>query len=591
MSSNLSDNSMQTSDIHTTSHAILDALAASQVSFLFANFGSDHSALIEAVADSKNRNRGWPRVVICPNEMVALSAAHGHAMVSGKAQAVLVHVDCGTQALAGAVHNADRGRIPVLILAGMSPMTQEGEILGSRNEFIHWLQDTRDQRGIVRGYTRYDHEIRTGRNAGQIVLRALQFALSEPQGPAYLCSPREILEETVPDAKVVSKVWQPVSPSALRDLDALEIAAALEAARRPVIVTSYLGRNPKAVNCLTSLSERLGVGIIESFPSRLNCPFSHPYHLGTYWNKSECRNPINDADVVVVIDSDVPWIQSSDCPPPEARLYHIDIDPLKQQMSLWYLKTSASFRADPETALLQIHRALAVLDVDKQRVVRRKNYFANLHYGHIKALEPKENCPSQALTVEYLLSRLRTFLTDSTLVLNEAISNYAQVFDHLGCNKPGSIFTSGGSSLGWCGGASVGAKLASPSSEVISICGDGTFLFSVPTTVFWIARRYNTPFMQIVLNNGGWKSPLLSRNAVYPNKKTRSDHMALASLQPAVDYAQVAKIAGDGYGVTLASRECVDPGLREAFRVLRKEHRSVVVDVRLSTDLVDEIVF
>ena len=91
-------------------------------------------------------------MLTCPNEMVALSAAHGYAQVSGEAQAVIVHVECGTQALGGAVHNALRGRVPVLIFAGATPYTQEGELKGSRNEWIQWIQDIADQRGIVRNY-------------------------------------------------------------------------------------------------------------------------------------------------------------------------------------------------------------------------------------------------------------------------------------------------------------------------------------------------------------------------------------------------------------------------------------------------------
>ena len=80
--------------------------------------------------------------------MVGLSAAHGFAAATGRPQAVLVHVECGTQALAGAVHNAAKGRIPVFIFAGASPITQEGELKGSRNEFIQWIQDVHDQLGI-----------------------------------------------------------------------------------------------------------------------------------------------------------------------------------------------------------------------------------------------------------------------------------------------------------------------------------------------------------------------------------------------------------------------------------------------------------
>ena len=166
---------------YTVSRALLEAMREAGVRYLFANLGSDHTGIVEAYAQARSDGRtgALPELVLCPHEFVALSAAQGYAQVSGEAQAVLVHVDCGTQNLGGAVHNVSRGRVPVLILAGLSPVTAEGELPGGRNEFIHWLQDTADQAGIVRGYVKYAHEIRTGRNAQQLVHRALQIARSE----------------------------------------------------------------------------------------------------------------------------------------------------------------------------------------------------------------------------------------------------------------------------------------------------------------------------------------------------------------------------------------------------------------------------
>src|SRR6516225_7465550 len=124
--------------MYSASTALLEALEEAGVSYIFANFGSDHPALVEAIAEARATGRRIPIVVTSPNEMVALSCAHGFAQVSGHAQGVLVHVECGTQSLAGAVHNAARGRVPVFIFAGLSPFTQEGELPGSRNEFIQW---------------------------------------------------------------------------------------------------------------------------------------------------------------------------------------------------------------------------------------------------------------------------------------------------------------------------------------------------------------------------------------------------------------------------------------------------------------------
>jgi len=148
--------------MYTACSAFLEALVEAGVSHVFVNWGSDPPSLIEAIAEARAKGVVMPRVITCPNEMAALSAAHGFYQASGVAQAVIVHVECGTQSLGGAVHNAAKGRIPVLIFAGASPFTQEGELPGSRNEFIQWIQDVHDQRGLVRGYMRYDYELRKG---------------------------------------------------------------------------------------------------------------------------------------------------------------------------------------------------------------------------------------------------------------------------------------------------------------------------------------------------------------------------------------------------------------------------------------------
>src|SRR6266487_162123 len=202
----------------TTSRALLEAMREAGVRYLFANLGSDHTGIVEAYAQARSDGGtdALPELVLCPHEFVALSAAQGYAQVSGEAQAVLVHVDCGTQNLGGAVHNVSRGRVPVLILAGLSPVTAEGELPGGRNEFIQWLQDTPDQQGLVRGYVKYSSEIRTGANAGQLVHRALQIARSEPAGPVYLAAAREVLEAPAPLRPAQRQWWSPVAPAALR---------------------------------------------------------------------------------------------------------------------------------------------------------------------------------------------------------------------------------------------------------------------------------------------------------------------------------------------------------------------------------------
>ena len=121
----------------------------------FVNLGSDHPSIIEAIVKGKReRPNHWPRIITCPSEITAISMAHGYSRIADRPQAVIVHVDVGTQALAHGLHNASIGRAPVLIFAGLCPFTEAGELLGSRTEYMHWLQEAPDQKAIVRQYCR-----------------------------------------------------------------------------------------------------------------------------------------------------------------------------------------------------------------------------------------------------------------------------------------------------------------------------------------------------------------------------------------------------------------------------------------------------
>jgi acetolactate synthase-1/2/3 large subunit len=561
--------------------ALLEALHEAGVSYLFANYGSDHTAILESLAEARATGRPCPEAITCPNEMVALSAAHGYAQITGRAQAVLVHVECGTQSLAGALHNAARCRVPVLIFAGASPFTQEGEMRGSRNEFIHWIQDVSDQRGIVRGYVKYNHEIRSGQNIKQIVHRALQIAQSDPPGPVYLMAAREILEQDVNPLAIDPLDWPALAPGTVAADDLSELIHDLRVARRPLVVTSYLGRNPRAVHELISLCERHGVGVLESAPSYMNFPSDHPMYQGNYGNEQRQNPVLNEADVVLLLDSDVPWIPAVNRPQPSARIYHLDIDPLKEQIPLWYIKTRRAFRADSAVVLRQLNDHMAAEPADPAIAAERRAHYAALHNRHREVLLARERAAGDDVTVELLAATVRDFCDPETIVLNEGITNYTAINNHIGITTPGRRFTSGGSSLGWSGGAAIGMKLACPDKTVVTLIGDGTFMFSQPSTAHWMARKYRTPFMQIILNNGGWRAPKSSVLAIHPQGyASRADEIGVG-FDPPPDYGAIAAAAGGAFTRSVKQRNDLGPALEAAFHAVRLEGRCAVLDVAI----------
>ncbi|ARK28867.1 thiamine pyrophosphate-requiring protein [Halalkalibacter krulwichiae] len=569
--------------MYTASTAFLEALQEANVSYIFANLGSDHPAMIESLAEAKQLNKKLPEVIVCPNEMVALSAAHGYAQITGEVQAVIIHVECGTQNLGGAIHNAAKGRVPVLIFAGASPFTQEGELAGSRNEFIHWIQDVFDQRGIMRGYTKYNNEIRTGKNVKQLVHRAMQFATSDPKGPVYLMGAREVMEEEIEPITVDTNLWEPIMPSAIPPNAIKELAADLLKAQNPLIITSYLGRNEQAVNELIELCEHVSIPVIESCPNYMNFPTTHPLHCGHQWNTPSQNELIAEADFILVLDSDVPWIPLKNKPSNDAIIYYIDVDPIKEQMPLWYIPSKRFFKADSYTALQQLNMHLKMdCNIDSKTVEERLDKYSQYHTKQKDKLKELECSNSEHITPEYLTACVREIIDHNTIIMNEGISNYPTISNHLELHRSGTLFGSGAGSLGWNGGAAIGAKLAKPDKTVISLTGDGSYLFSIPSTVHWMANRYNTPFLTIIYNNHGWKSPKLSTLGVHPNGIAQQTNEFFVDFGTISDLSKIAEAAGGAYARSVKNPADLKDALTQCLNVV-KEGRAAVLDVHIPT--------
>ena len=569
---------------YTTSAAFLEALAEAGVRYIFANLGSDHPGLIEALARARvqGRQADVPQLIVCPHETVALSAAHAYATVTRQPQAVIVHVDAGTQNLGGAIGNAMRGRVPVLIFAGAAPFTVTGELPGGRNEFIHWIQDVPDQRGIMRGYVKYDHEIRTGRNVKQLVYRALQIARSEPAGPVYLVGPREVMEEPLEPYTVDPAQYPPAGPAALTSETTREIANALAGASHPLIVTSYLGRNPDAVPALVELAELLAIPVLESAAFCVNFPGDHPLHAGYQFTTSAQNELLAAADVILVLDSDVPWIYATNRPAPDAAIYVVDMDPVKAGMAMWHVPARRIAGADSKVAVEQITQFVRDNVLIEEGIVEvRRAVATDTSRARRAALDAQEQPEAGVITPRHLTGCVRELLAGTdALILTEAITSYQVVAEHLRASRPGSLIGSGGGSLGWAGGGAVGAKLACPERTVVCLVGDGSFLFGVPSSAQWAARRYGTPALTVIYDNRGWAAPKFSTLQVHPDGAAAQADDFHVSFHPEADLPGVARAAGGAYGMTVSDPDELPHVLKDALAVVHGG-RSAVVSVQL----------
>src|SRR5690242_6706293 len=236
--------------------AFLRALADHGVEYFFANPGTDFPPIVEAFSRAKKTNAKVPRPVLIPHENLAVSMAHGAYLMTGHPQAVMVHVNVGTANTINNLTNLSRDRIPLILAAGRTPITEKGSF-GSRSRPIHWAQEMFDQAGMVRELVKWDYELRMPGQVGDMVSRAVEVAMASPRGPVYLVLPREPLSAPVPEPVGPLKP-RPQAAAPHPDPRAVaQLAEWIAAAERPLFIVSTLPANAPAI--LGQLAERAAI--------------------------------------------------------------------------------------------------------------------------------------------------------------------------------------------------------------------------------------------------------------------------------------------------------------------------------------------
>lgn len=516
-----STSSRSTAPARTGAEAILQLLVASGVDYVFLNPGTDTAPIQEALVALSGDGERIPTLVPCLYENVAMAAAHGYFLVTRKPQLVVVHVDVGTQNLGGNIHDAMRGQAGVVVLAGRSPYTVDGVLPGSRDRAIQWQQDVTDQIGIVRSYVKWSHELSRVDTLHQLIPRAVQMAASEPCGPVYMTAAREILMQPPSGSQVDLSVANRARPlvTSAGDPQALEqLAEWLASAESPLAITGNMGRHTAAVTQLATLADTLGMRIVDT-RGPLNVAASSPMFA------EDANAAIAEADVVLLIDVDVPWIPRDAHPPERARIAQLDIDPLKETMALWGFPVDLPIQADSSKALAGLLEAVErhASGSNRQRWTGRRERYAAAWEAQqqTRAARINELRGRQPISAEWVGAALAERLPDDAIVLDESVTSSDAVRRFLGREHPGTILSAGAPGLGWALGAGVGVKLAAPDQTVVSVVGDGSFVFGSPVAALWAAQQAAAPFLTLIMNNGGYNASKMPVLGLFPDGASR----------------------------------------------------------------------
>lgn len=550
----------------TVAGAYLALLKARGIDWLLANAGTDFAPIIEALVHARQHGIPVPEAVPIAHETTAVAMAHGYWLVTGRPQAVMVHVNVGTaNALMGLI-NASRDQVPMLFTSGRTPLTESGR-LGSRDLPIHWGQEMLDQAGMLRELVKWDYELRFADQMVDVVDRALSIATSEPRGPVYLSLPREALAEPWAGDKGLARPPLAAATSPSPDRAAVAQAATMLAGARNPLVIAGRG-DASGFDVLGPFADACGVPVVHFWPARMAISSEHPMHAGF-----DVSPWIERADVILVLDTLVPWLPARHKLADGARVIHVGPDPAFHRIPMRSFPGELFIRAGVAETLRQVQTAMSGAP---GLIGRRETVAAMIARSKAERALALAEPPAGPMTNAWVSHVLSGKLGDDAVVFGELGADPA-VMRLTHANAWFGHPIAGG--LGWGVPAALGAKLAMPDRTVVACIGDGSYLFANPVASHQTAAALDLPILTVVFNNGVWNAVRKSTRALYPTgMAAQSNDMPLSSLAPAPAYEQIVAASG-GYGELVDDAEALPGAIDRALRAVRVEKRQALLNV------------
>ncbi|WP_433869794.1 thiamine pyrophosphate-dependent enzyme [Saccharopolyspora sp. CA-218241] len=501
----------------TVARAVVEVLADAGVRRGYTVPGESFLGLLDALAAE-------PRLTLVStrHESGAAFMAEADGKLRGAPALALASRGPGATNLAIGVHTAEQDGTPMLVLLGQVPSTK----LGRRS-----FQEV-DLAAMFAPLARWSAQAGTAAEVPGLVAEALSAATGRRPGPAVLAVPSDFWDQPAPDPVPAARPTVPAAP------DAAEVAALLDAAEQPVVITGT--RSPEDHAELVTTAERLGLGVHTGFRRQDSFPEDHPQHLGHLALGVPALDALECADLLLVLGMrlDEVTTQGFRYPLPHQRV--IDVE-----------HGVAGFLRE-----LRATAASRTRDWSQARAAVRA--FTTAPAG-TDGLHPTD-----------VVRTLRRLAPEDAIVTNDA-GNFAGFVHRYWC------FTEPRTQLGPCNGAmgyavpaAVAAKLAAPERTALAMVGDGGALMTgqeVETAV-----RLGAPIVVVVFQNGLYGTIAMHQaKAGFP----------LSAVDiGGVDFAGWARSLGAA-GYTVASRAELEPSIRAALAA----DRPAVLDVRTDPDV------
>ena len=456
--------------------------------YMFVANGSGLGPLCSAMV----RNPGL-QFIQATHEGQMIAVADGYAKITGK-PSFCMYSRVGLPHTCSNMYNAMKDRTPLVTISDHAETDTEGT--DGHEDIDNWEE-------AVRFYTKWTWTAGRADRLAEWVRQAYKVAGVMPGGPTHLRIPRDLLNE---QASGIVYTGQALNiPMELRPnaQEVERVARILLASESPILVVGPEVGQCGARAAVVELAELLAIPVIQHRSFYCDFPNTHDLWIGesdqlgawlnVYGKPVDCWFNIGARTIRRPYGEGVPMIHAS-----------VDSETIGRN-----IPTAGALVGDLNLVakdLVAAIRSLASPEQLRQRTAERRA-MCSTHTRKLLAARMEAGRRSSGSPVPWprLIYELRQQLEPNAVVVEETGTQYRALgMLPFGDDAMEKIGRTEGRALGWGVGASAGVKLALPDRQVISLQGDGGFLFG-QTDSLWTHSRYNIPVMTVVLNNHSYE--------------------------------------------------------------------------------------
>ncbi len=555
--------------------AILEAFRNLDIDYVMSSPGSEWGSVWEAFTRQQVENENGPTYLSCWHETLAVNLAAGYSTVTGRMQAVMLHAGVGLLQGSNGIHGALISETPMLVMSGETLTYGEDEEFDPGRQWIAGLSVVGGPNRLLEPVTKWSNQATSPATLYESVVRTGEMAQRGPAGPTYLSIPIETMlhEWARPD-----KLRKAPAPRRARasEPEIERVAKMLLEAEHPVIVTETIGRDPQGFDALVALAELLSIPVVEGGVADFsNLPKSHPLHQGF-----DMGPHFEAADLVLMVRCRVPWYPPSKRPP-NATIVAIDETPYKDFMVYQNLHADVLLEGDAVASLEMLADAVRASGVDAAKIAERGARWQAAHdarHDGLRAAEAEARGKSPIDPI-WLCAALGETLPDNAVFVDETITHRRAIRTHVPWNGKHDYFRVAGG-LGQGLGIALGVKLALKDRPVVSLIGDGSFLYNPVTQSLGFSMEENLPILIVVFNNNGYLAMKRNHLQYYPDGVAKQNDIYIGETINGPDYAALTAPFG-GHGIRVEDPAELPGAIAEGLAAV-EDGRTTILNVVLS---------